>query len=56
LKKKNLAAKGPSKCNAPTNMDLMSVINPCPSPHFYRAMLKIEQNLAPQPIKNKGKT
>jgi hypothetical protein len=56
LKKKNPAAKGPSMCNAPTNRDLMSVITPCPSPPFHRAMLKIEQNFAPQPIKKKGKT
>ncbi len=56
MKKKNLAAKGPSRCNAPTNRDLMSVTTPCPSPLLHRAMLKIEQNFAPQPIKNKGKT
>ncbi len=56
LKGKNLAAKGPSSCNAPTNRGLMSVITTCPSPPFHRAVLKIEQNFAPRPIKNKGKT
>jgi hypothetical protein len=34
----------------------MSLITPSPSPPFHWEILKIEQNFAPQPIKNKGKT